>query len=89
LQSSGNLCFKAIHSFFRIYHAYAEIDTYRERKQSVLSGIWLVKVVGWLEANVVPGKLENVLEVPFFPGLCERLRGQTNQDQPQTIVSEY
>ncbi|KAK0415099.1 hypothetical protein QR680_011772 [Steinernema hermaphroditum] len=50
---------------FMLYHAYCEIDSYPERRQSLLKSLWLMKVVGWLEANVVPGRFENELEVPF------------------------
>jgi hypothetical protein len=41
---------------FSVYHAFIEIDTYRERKNSVLYRIWVVRFMGWLEENVVPGK---------------------------------
>lgn len=41
---------------FRIYHSFCEIETYMERKKSILSNIWLVKAVEGLEKNVVPGR---------------------------------
>ncbi|KAI6175113.1 PAP2-C domain-containing protein [Aphelenchoides fujianensis] len=63
---------------FSMYHSFCEIDTYRERKNSILSSILLMKAVGWLEANVVPGKLENTLEIPFYSQLL-RLRGRNRE----------
>ncbi|KAI6235062.1 PAP2-C domain-containing protein [Aphelenchoides besseyi] len=67
---------------FSVYHAFCEIDTYRERKNSVLSSILLIRMVAWLESNVVPGKLENTLELPFFRPLLRRF---SNPDQQASI----
>ncbi|KAI1731674.1 putative phosphatidylcholine:ceramide cholinephosphotransferase 3 [Ditylenchus destructor] len=50
---------------FTLYHAFCEIDTYRERKMSVLYKLWMMRIVSWLEENVIPGRIENKLEVPF------------------------
>lgn len=47
-----------------IYHAFCEIDTYRERKNSVLNGLIITRPALWLEENVIPGKIENVFEWP-------------------------
>lgn len=51
---------------FRLYHAFCEIDNYRERKNSVLNGLIVTKVAQWLEENVVPGKIENSLSIPLI-----------------------
>uniref|UniRef100_A0A1I7XTG2 PAP2_C domain-containing protein n=1 Tax=Heterorhabditis bacteriophora TaxID=37862 RepID=A0A1I7XTG2_HETBA len=50
---------------YRIYHAYCEVDIYMERCHSVLHGLWLCRLVAWLEENIVPGKIENKWNIPF------------------------
>uniref|UniRef100_A0AC35UAZ6 PAP2_C domain-containing protein n=1 Tax=Rhabditophanes sp. KR3021 TaxID=114890 RepID=A0AC35UAZ6_9BILA len=52
--------------FFTIYHSYVEIETTKERKNSIIGRLWVTKVIGWLEENVIPGRLENKLEIPFI-----------------------
>lgn len=42
--------------YFSLYHAYCEIDTYRERKNSILKHLWIMWFVAWLEENVIPGR---------------------------------
>ncbi|TKR62244.1 hypothetical protein L596_026232 [Steinernema carpocapsae] len=51
---------------FMLYHAYCEIDSYPDRLKSSLKSLWLMKVVGWLEANVDPGRFENELLFPML-----------------------
>ncbi|KAE9555864.1 hypothetical protein FO519_000949 [Halicephalobus sp. NKZ332] len=53
-------------SVFTLYHAFCEIDNYRERKNSVLSGLMITKAAQWLEVNVVPGRIENSFSIPFI-----------------------
>ncbi|CAJ0941659.1 unnamed protein product, partial [Mesorhabditis belari] len=50
---------------FIIYHAYVEVDMLVERRQSVLHQVWIMKLVSWLEENIVPGKVENGFALPF------------------------
>jgi len=75
-----------------MYHSFCEIDTYRERKNSVLRQLWLFWVVGWLEENVVPGRIENhLVRVPLVDwilrlGSDSSRKGSKSQDS-QTIVS--
>lgn len=40
----------------RLYHSYCELDLYLDRRKSVLHSILLLRVVDWLEENIVPGK---------------------------------
>uniref|UniRef100_A0A7E4W4N6 PAP2_C domain-containing protein n=1 Tax=Panagrellus redivivus TaxID=6233 RepID=A0A7E4W4N6_PANRE len=68
---------------FALYHAFCEIDTYRERKNSVLGNVVVFAVVQWLEENVVPGRIENKFEIPFYEKIRNCLdptRRQRNAD---------
>ena len=42
---------------FSAYHAYCEADLYMDRRESYLHGLYYFRVVGWLEENIVPGRL--------------------------------
>uniref|UniRef100_A0A914CCS0 Sphingomyelin synthase-like domain-containing protein n=1 Tax=Acrobeloides nanus TaxID=290746 RepID=A0A914CCS0_9BILA len=58
---------------FTLYHAYTEIDTYRERKNSALSQWWFIRVfVSWLEENVIPGRIENEFDIPLIPKIYKK-----------------
>lgn len=72
---------------FSIYHAFCEIDIYRERNKSILNRLWIVRFVGWLEMNV-PGKLDNVLEVPFISKIYRVNRSEADPEKPATTVSD-
>ncbi|GMR43518.1 hypothetical protein PMAYCL1PPCAC_13713, partial [Pristionchus mayeri] len=49
---------------FTSYHAYIESDQFSDRRQSVFHSYAYFRLIGWLEANIVPGRLENVFESP-------------------------
>jgi shingomyelin synthase len=72
---------------FSIYHAFCEIDIYRERKNSILNRLWLVRFIGWLEINVVPGKLDNIIEVPLIPRIYKKMVRSDDPEKPATSVS--
>jgi hypothetical protein len=65
---------------FTLYHSLCEIDTYRERRNSVLSQLLIIKAVLWLEENVVPGKIDNVYEIPFF-SVIDRIRDPSRRQR--------
>lgn len=50
---------------FSVYHAFCEIDL-PNRKLSVLYRLWIMRVVNWLEADILPGRTENRLEFPLL-----------------------
>ncbi|KAI6177234.1 PAP2-C domain-containing protein [Aphelenchoides bicaudatus] len=72
---------------FSIYHAFCEIETYRERKQSVLYRFWIMRLVGWMEANVIPGRVENELVVPFLPKIYRKIRARIEKKKQQQTTS--
>uniref|UniRef100_A0A1I8A0J3 PAP2_C domain-containing protein n=1 Tax=Steinernema glaseri TaxID=37863 RepID=A0A1I8A0J3_9BILA len=75
---------------FMLYHAYCEVDSYPERRQSLLRSLWLMKVVQWLEANVVPGRFQNELEVPFsnrLARICLKQRRESRSPSDAEIGS--
>ncbi|TKR76649.1 hypothetical protein L596_017759 [Steinernema carpocapsae] len=75
---------------FMLYHAYCEIDSYPERRQSLLKSLWLMKVVGWLEANVVPGRFENELSFPLLnrvERICFKARRESRSPSDAEIAS--
>lgn len=49
----------------RIYHAYCELDECLERRKSILYQLWLLRVVDWLEENIVPGRVTHEFAVPW------------------------
>ncbi|CEF65490.1 Phosphatidic acid phosphatase type 2/haloperoxidase domain and Sphingomyelin synthase-like domain-containing protein [Strongyloides ratti] len=51
---------------FTLYHSYCEIETYRERKNSVIGKLWISKIIGWLEENIPSGNINNEFEIPFI-----------------------
>uniref|UniRef100_A0AC35ET63 Sphingomyelin synthase-like domain-containing protein n=1 Tax=Panagrolaimus sp. PS1159 TaxID=55785 RepID=A0AC35ET63_9BILA len=65
---------------FTLYHSLCEIDTYRERRNSVLSQLLIIKAVLWLEENVVPGKIDNAYEIPFF-SVIDRIRDPSRRQR--------
>uniref|UniRef100_A0AC34QID4 Sphingomyelin synthase-like domain-containing protein n=1 Tax=Panagrolaimus sp. JU765 TaxID=591449 RepID=A0AC34QID4_9BILA len=75
-------------SVFSLYHAFCEIDTYRERRNSVLNGWMIAKTILWLEENVVPGKVENAFEIPFRSSVGKLLDpSRRNERQNDTNLS--
>lgn len=57
-----------------VYHGYCEITSVGQRKQSVISRLWLFStVVRWMESSFPPGRLQNSFEWPFnSPDCCVR-----------------
>ncbi|CAD5221929.1 unnamed protein product [Bursaphelenchus xylophilus] len=73
---------------FSTYHVFCEVDTYRERKNSILQKIFVVKAVSWLEENIVPGRLNNELEVPFWQCIKSKCQAKgSHQSHPTTVVT--
>ncbi|VDK76831.1 unnamed protein product [Litomosoides sigmodontis] len=50
---------------FSIYHAFCETDL-TNRKLSILYRLWVMQIVGWLEINITPGRIENRFEFPLL-----------------------
>jgi shingomyelin synthase len=72
---------------FSLYHSLCEIDTYRERRNSVLNRVFITKVAIWLEENVVPGKVDNLYEIPFLSMIDEWRDPSRRQRQNDTNLS--
>lgn len=51
---------------FTLYHAFAEIETTRERESSMMRHLFLIRVVAWLEQNTTPNRLENRIQIPLI-----------------------
>uniref|UniRef100_A0A0K0ETW6 PAP2_C domain-containing protein n=1 Tax=Strongyloides venezuelensis TaxID=75913 RepID=A0A0K0ETW6_STRVS len=51
---------------FTLYHSFCEIETYRERKNSIIGRLWITKIIGWLEENIPAGKITNEFQIPFI-----------------------
>ncbi|CAJ0578595.1 unnamed protein product, partial [Mesorhabditis spiculigera] len=64
---------------FMVYHAYVEGDIFVERKQSVLHGMLIMKIVYWLEEKIIPGKVDNTLAIPFASLFGHRSPGHQKQ----------
>ncbi|VBB29114.1 unnamed protein product [Acanthocheilonema viteae] len=83
---------------FNIYHAFCEIDL-TNRKLSVLYRLWIMRIVGWLEVDITPGRIENRLEFPLLVRLykwwsspsrnryCTQNSNCHNQKQQQLSIS--
>ncbi|CAB3401628.1 unnamed protein product [Caenorhabditis bovis] len=50
---------------FRVYHAYCEVDMCMERRKSILYSWWPCKIIDWLEESIIPGRIENRMELPW------------------------
>uniref|UniRef100_A0AAF5D7G5 PAP2_C domain-containing protein n=1 Tax=Strongyloides stercoralis TaxID=6248 RepID=A0AAF5D7G5_STRER len=69
---------------FTLYHSYCEIETYRERKNSVIGRLWIAKIIGWLEENTPSGIISNELEIPFI-----RKYNKTSHSKNSLGVDKY
>lgn len=75
---------------FRVYHAYCEVDIYMERRKSVLFSWWPCFLIDWLEENIVPGRIENHVAIPFVRNLDKTIDSATSsarQHQKQISIS--
>ncbi|KAK5973147.1 Phosphatidylcholine:ceramide cholinephosphotransferase 3 [Trichostrongylus colubriformis] len=74
---------------FRTYHAFCEVDIFMERKKSVLYGLWMLRIVEWLEDDIVPGRVENKFEFPLDGVFRLLLRDQAVKHQKQISIVRF
>ncbi|VDL75226.1 unnamed protein product [Nippostrongylus brasiliensis] len=72
---------------FRLYHAFCEVDIFMERRNSVIYGMWIFRIVDWLEDDIVPGRVTNEFEFPLDSLFRLLLREETATHHKQISIS--